>query len=79
MHNGLPPGAISNPGIKAIDAVLNPAEDPAEGQWLYFVAVDLCTGETEFNVDIDGHEESVAKLHDWETDNPNWQKEGGCG
>lgn len=26
MHKGLPPGPISNPGLKAIEAVLNPAE-----------------------------------------------------
>ncbi|MER7756041.1 endolytic transglycosylase MltG [Kitasatospora sp. NPDC097643] len=32
---GLPPGPISNPGDDAINAVLN----PADGKWLYFIAM----------------------------------------
>jgi len=35
MHYGLPPGPISNPGLKAIEA----AYDPAEEDFLYFVAM----------------------------------------
>ena len=32
---GLPPGPISNPGDKAIQAILH----PATGNWLYFITV----------------------------------------
>jgi UPF0755 protein len=35
-HPGLPPGAISNPGEHAIEAVFK----PAKGDWLFFVATD---------------------------------------
>jgi peptidoglycan lytic transglycosylase G len=35
-HPGLPPGAISNPGEHAINAVF----EPAKGDWLFFVATD---------------------------------------
>lgn len=40
----LPAGPIGNPGREAIDAVLH----PAQGQWLYFVAVNPETGETKY-------------------------------
>lgn len=35
-HDGLPPGAISNPGEDALKAALN----PAKGSWTYFVTTD---------------------------------------
>lgn len=45
-HKGLPPTPINAPGPDAIDA----AADPALGDWLYFVAIDLdgnsCFSET---------------------------------
>lgn len=41
---GLPPTPIGSPGEAAISAVLN----PPQGSWLYFVTVDLETGETLF-------------------------------
>ncbi|MEW9554323.1 endolytic transglycosylase MltG [Nonomuraea sp. NPDC050783] len=44
MHQGLPPGPISNPGDHAIEAALNPAKGP----WLFFVATDPKSGVTEF-------------------------------
>ncbi len=34
LHPGLPPGPISNPGAKSIEAVLN----PSDGEYYYFVA-----------------------------------------
>ncbi|OZG60222.1 YceG-like family [Bifidobacterium lemurum] len=43
-HEGLPPTPISNPGDNALEAAIN----PEEGDWLYFVTVDLSTGETKF-------------------------------
>ncbi|MBB6548832.1 endolytic transglycosylase MltG [Nonomuraea rubra] len=42
--DGLPPGAITNPGDHAIEAALN----PAKGDWLYFVATDPKSNVTEF-------------------------------
>jgi UPF0755 protein len=42
--DGLPPGAITNPGDHAIEAALN----PAKGSWLYFVATDPKSNVTEF-------------------------------
>lgn len=44
LHAGLPPTPINSPGEAAIEAAL----DPAPGSWLYFVTVDLSTGETRF-------------------------------
>ena len=44
VHPGLPPTPIGSPGKETITAVLNP---PA-GSWLYFVTVNLDTGETRF-------------------------------
>jgi UPF0755 protein len=41
---GLPPGPINSPGLDAINAVLTA---PA-GNWLYWVTVNLQTGQTEF-------------------------------
>ncbi|MFE7532020.1 endolytic transglycosylase MltG [Kitasatospora sp. NPDC057542] len=35
INQGLPPGPISNPGDDAINAVLH----PADGKWLYFIAM----------------------------------------
>ncbi|MEV0825967.1 endolytic transglycosylase MltG [Nonomuraea rubra] len=42
--DGLPPGAITNPGDHAIEAALK----PAKGDWLYFVATDPKSNVTEF-------------------------------
>jgi UPF0755 protein len=36
VHDGLPPGAISNPGEEALKAALS----PASGNWTYFVTTD---------------------------------------
>ena len=44
IYKGLPPTPIAQPGQAAIEAVLN----PAEGSWLYYVTVNLDTGETLF-------------------------------
>ena len=43
-HAGLPPTPIDSPGAMALQAALH----PAPGSWLYFVTVNLRTGETLF-------------------------------
>ncbi len=60
-HKGLPPGPISSPG----EAALASAIDPAEGDWLYFVAVNLDTGETRFSSTYAEHQQAVAELQEW--------------
>lgn len=44
LYPGLPPGPIEAPGEAAIKAALQ----PAEGDWYYWVTVNLKTGETKF-------------------------------
>ena len=61
LYEGLPPGAIGSPSDAAIDAVLN----PAEGDWLYFVTVNLKTGETLFATTYEEHLANVQLLQEW--------------
>jgi len=70
LHPGLPVGPIANPGATAIDAAMNPDDGP----WLYFVTVDLSTGETEFTSTYADHQKAVAKWQEWCAANP----DGGC-
>lgn len=69
-HAGLPKGPISNPGDVAIDAAMH----PADGDWLYFVTVNLDTGETIFSRTYAEHEVAVKKWDAWCTANP----DSGC-
>ncbi len=46
-YPGLPPGPIESPGDAAIEAAAN----PPEGDWVYYVTVNLDTGETKFTED----------------------------
>ncbi|MFP7696085.1 endolytic transglycosylase MltG [Trueperella sp. LYQ143] len=68
INAGLPPAPISNPGIDAIRASVNP---PA-GNWLYFVTVNLETGETKFSASLDEHNANVAQLRSWIDAHPNY-------
>jgi UPF0755 protein len=58
---GLPVGPIGNPGDVAINAAIH----PADGTWLFFVPVNLATGETVFSTTADEHEAAVARLQEW--------------
>jgi len=58
---GLPPGPISLPGETALKAALNPVDGP----WLYFVSVDLRTGETVFSQTLAEHERARAQWIQW--------------
>jgi len=71
LVRGLPPGPISSPGELAIDATLN----PIAGDWLFFVTVDLKTGETKFSKTLAEHESWIPLLRQWEKDNPGWYDE----
>jgi UPF0755 protein len=57
LNAGLPPTPIEAPGDDAIAAAAN----PAEGDWYYYVTVDLSTGETKFYEDYDGFLEGRAE------------------
>ena len=70
VHPGLPVGPIANPGDLAIDAAMH----PAEGDWLYFVTVNLNTGETVFTSNNADHSRAVEQWQTWCADNP----DAGC-
>lgn len=67
-YPGLPIGPISGVGALAIDAALNPADGP----WLYFVSVNLKTGETVFSETFAQHEAAVEVWRKWLRENPEW-------
>ncbi|MCS0498184.1 endolytic transglycosylase MltG [Protaetiibacter mangrovi] len=58
---GLPVGPIGLPGADAIDAALH----PADGSWLYFVPINLKTGETVFSNTLAEHDKAAQQLYDW--------------
>lgn len=60
-YTGLPPGAISNPGKAALAA----AAAPADIDSLYFVTVDLDSGETLFGTTLEEHNANVAIYRQW--------------
>ncbi len=68
LVKGLPPGPIASPGSLAIEATLN----PAKGDWLYFVTINLASGETKFSKTLAEHEDWVVLLRKWERENPDW-------
>ncbi|HBR89506.1 MAG TPA: ABC transporter substrate-binding protein, partial [Microbacterium sp.] len=70
VHPGLPIGPIANPGDVAIDAAMHPAEGP----WLYFVTVNLDTGETVFTNTYADHLAAVDQWRAWCSENP----DSGC-
>ncbi|MQA26811.1 MAG: endolytic transglycosylase MltG [Micromonosporaceae bacterium] len=53
-HAGLPPGPIGNPSQEALAAAVN----PANGKWLYFVAIDK-DGSSAFAATLAEHERNV--------------------
>jgi UPF0755 protein len=57
VHTGLPPGPIGSPGERTLEAALN----PAQGDWLYFVPINLETGETAFASTLAEHNANVAR------------------
>jgi UPF0755 protein len=65
LHLGLPPTPISNPGEAAIAGALS----PAEGDWVYFVTVDLDTGETIFTSSYDEFLAAKERYQQWVAEN----------
>lgn len=62
---GLPPGPINSPGAAAIEA----AENPAQGDWLYFVTVNPDTGETKFAKTFADHQKNQKQFQTWCSEN----------
>ncbi len=64
-HIGLPPTPIANPGASSVEAVVN----PADGDWIFWVAVNLKTGETKFSETNAQHEVYKQELEAWMKEN----------
>jgi UPF0755 protein len=64
-YTGLPPTPIASPSETAIDAVL----DPEPGPWLFWVTVNLDTGETLFAETFAEHNANVQLLREWQAQN----------
>ncbi|MCZ4500780.1 MAG: hypothetical protein JWQ74_3335 [Marmoricola sp.] len=60
-YTGLPPGPIGAAGEKTIKAALNPTPGP----WLFWVVVNLKTGETRFNTTLAGHNADVEAFRQY--------------
>ncbi|PID97957.1 MAG: aminodeoxychorismate lyase [Actinobacteria bacterium] len=60
-NKGLPAGPISIPSQEVLDATLN----PIDGDWLYFVTVDLDTGETLFAKTLAEQEKNKKLLDEY--------------
>lgn len=66
IHAGLPPGPISNPGLSAIEAAVN----PTPGNWLFFVATDPINHVTEFAETEEGFAKLKKKFDKWLKEHP---------
>ena len=64
----MPP--IASPNDAAIDAAMHPEDGP----WLYFVTIDLSTGETQFSETSEEHQAGIEKWREWCRANP----DAGC-
>ncbi|MDQ4501144.1 endolytic transglycosylase MltG [Sinomonas sp. ASV322] len=61
VHQGLPPGPIGSPGSKAVAA----AAHPTANNYLYWVTVNLDSGETKFASTYAEHQANVAQYTQW--------------
>ncbi|NCT90874.1 endolytic transglycosylase MltG [Cellulomonas sp. APG4] len=64
-RTGLPPTPIASPSAVAINAVMN----PTPGDWIFWVTVNLDTGETKFAETLGEHNENVEELRAWQREN----------
>ena len=60
-YPGLPPGPIESPGDAAIAAATN----PTPGNWVYYVTVNLDTGETKFSKSYNEFLKNRQELQQW--------------
>jgi UPF0755 protein len=70
LRDGLPVGPISSPGDVAIKAAVS----PATGKWLYFVTVNLATGETKFADTYPEHQKNADEFLRWLKAHPTYAK-----
>lgn len=70
VRKGLPATPIASPS----DAAIKAAMQPADGPWLYFVTINLATGETQFSETLGEHEQGIERWREWCRANP----DGGC-
>ena len=68
IYPGVPVGPVGNPGSLAIEAALR----PADGDWLFFVSINLKTGETVFSETLAEHEKAADLYRAWLRANPGW-------
>ncbi len=61
LYRGLPPGPIASPSEASIDGALH----PADGTWMFFVTINLDTGETAYATTLPEHMKNVEKLQAW--------------
>jgi UPF0755 protein len=61
QHAGLPPGPIGSPGEKTLRAAMHPADGP----WLYWVVVNLRTGETVMSTTLAEHQAAVQQFREY--------------
>ncbi|MGV3712703.1 endolytic transglycosylase MltG [Pseudolysinimonas sp.] len=61
VHPGMPYGPIGLPGEDAIKAAIAPADGP----WLFFVPINLQSGETVFSETADQHQAAAEQLYAW--------------
>ena len=66
LHPGLPPGPINSPGQQALMAALHPTAGP----WLYYVTINLATGQTVYATTLAAHQKNVQQLQTWCAANP---------
>lgn len=62
---GLPPTPINSPGQAAMEAALS----PADGNWCYFITVNLDSGETHFAETLEEHNQNRELLREWLAEN----------
>lgn len=67
IRKGLPPTPINQPNRAMINAAMN----PTPGDWLYFVTVNLHTGETKFTDNYQQFEQYKKQYEEWQANNPN--------
>lgn len=64
---GLPKTPISAPSLAAVEAALN----PSKSDYMFFVTVDLKTGETKFATTLEEHNVNVAEFQKYLQENAN--------